>query len=92
MRVQRKFGVATLRLNADEVTAAIDRHLKPIDPCHIIKGSNMETDFMHPVYLLAFLTLLIVAGVAIWSLWSTKRQQQPGPTKSGPGGPNDLLR
>jgi hypothetical protein len=47
---------------------------------------------MHPVYLLAFLTLLIVAAVAVWSLWSTRRQQQPGPTTSGPGGPNDPLR
>jgi hypothetical protein len=47
---------------------------------------------MHPVYLLAFLTLLIVAGVAIWSLWSTTRQQAPGETTSGPGGPNDPLR
>jgi hypothetical protein len=47
---------------------------------------------VHPVYILAFLTLFLVAGVAIWSLWSTTRQQQPGPTTSGPGGPNDPLR
>ncbi len=47
---------------------------------------------MHPVYLLAFVTLLLVLGVADWSLWSTRRQQQPGETTSGPGGPNDPLR
>jgi hypothetical protein len=47
---------------------------------------------VHPLYVLAFLTLLIVAGFAIWNLWSTKRQQEPGPTTSGLGGPNDPLR
>ncbi len=51
-----------------------------------------EKPIVHPVYVLAFLTLLIVAGLALWNLWSTKRQQQPGETTSGPGGPNDPLR
>ena len=46
----------------------------------------------HPLYWLAFLTFIVVAGFAVWNLISTRRQQKHGGNVSGPGGPNDPLR
>jgi hypothetical protein len=46
---------------------------------------------VHPVWLLAFVTLIVVMGVGIWSWLSTKRHQQTGGKTSGLGGPNDPL-
>ncbi len=48
---------------------------------------------IHPVYLLLFVTLLLVAAFAAWNLLSTRRQQKYGTDNiSGPGGKNDPLR
>jgi hypothetical protein len=48
---------------------------------------------IHPVYLLLFVTLLLVAAFAAWNLLSTRRQQKHGTDNiSGPGGKNDPLR
>jgi hypothetical protein len=46
---------------------------------------------VHPVWLLAFVTLIVVMGVGIWSWLSTKRHQQTGGKTSGLGGPNDPM-
>ena len=46
----------------------------------------------HPLYLLAFMTFIVVGGLAVWNLISTHRRQKLGRNISGPGGPNDPLR
>jgi hypothetical protein len=46
----------------------------------------------HPLYWLAFLTFIVVAGFAGWNLMSTRRRQKAGDNVSGLGGPNDPLR
>jgi len=45
----------------------------------------------HPLYLLVFVTFLLVLAFVVWSLLSTKKSQLPGETKSGIGGPNDPM-
>jgi hypothetical protein len=45
----------------------------------------------HPLFLLAFATFIIIAGVGVWSLVSTKRNQKTGGNTSGLGGPNDPM-
>jgi hypothetical protein len=45
----------------------------------------------HPLFWLAFLTVLCVAGFALWSLASTRRQMKHGANVRGIGGPNDPL-
>jgi hypothetical protein len=46
---------------------------------------------MHPIWLLAFVTLAAAAGFAIWSYSSTKQQQKTGGHTSGIGGAADPL-
>jgi hypothetical protein len=46
---------------------------------------------MHPVYVLALVTLVIALGVAAWSLASTRRNLKTGGKTSGLGGPNDPM-
>jgi hypothetical protein len=45
----------------------------------------------HPLFLLAIVTLVIVAGFGMWSLMSVKRRQKYGRSTTGVGGPNDPL-
>jgi hypothetical protein len=48
---------------------------------------------VHPVYLLAFLTLGLVIAFGAWNLVSTRRQQKHGTDNiAGPGGKSDPLR
>ena len=47
--------------------------------------------FPHPVYLLAFLTFLLVIAFLVWNLISVRRNQKTGDKTSGIGGPNDPL-
>ena len=46
---------------------------------------------LHPVYLLAFATFLLVIGFLVWNLLSVRRNQKTGGKTSGLGGPNDPL-
>jgi hypothetical protein len=46
---------------------------------------------MHPLWLLAFATFILIAGAAIWSLVSTKRRHEQGPNVEGLGGRNDPM-
>ena len=45
----------------------------------------------HPLYLLAFVTFLLVIEFLGWNLLSVKRNQQTGGKASGIGGPNDPM-
>jgi hypothetical protein len=45
----------------------------------------------HPLYLLVFVTFLLVIGFLVWSKISTKRSLETGGHTSGLGGPNDPL-
>ncbi len=45
----------------------------------------------HPLYLLAFLTFLLILGFLVWNLVSVRRKQQTGGKTSGLGGPNDPM-
>ncbi len=47
--------------------------------------------FVHPVYLLALATFVLVAGFLVWNLVSVRRNQKTGGKTSGLGGPNDPL-
>ncbi len=46
---------------------------------------------MHPVFVLAFVTLLLVVAFGIWNVVGTRRQQKHGTDIPGPGGKNDPL-
>ena len=46
---------------------------------------------VHPVYLLAFATFILVIGFLVWNLLSVRRNQKTGGNTSGIGGPNDPL-
>ncbi len=46
---------------------------------------------MHPIWILAFVTLAAAAGFAIWSFSSTRQHQKTGGHSSGIGGPADPL-
>ncbi len=46
---------------------------------------------MHPVWILAFLTLVVVLAVVFWSLASIRRRQATDGKTSGIGGPNDPM-
>ena len=46
---------------------------------------------MHPLYLLAFVTFLLVLGFLAWNLLSVRRHQKTGGKASGIGGPNDPI-
>jgi hypothetical protein len=68
------------------------RNLLP-DPGVSIGRNQEATMSIHPVYLLLFVTLLLVAALAAWNLLATRRQQKHGTDNiSGPGGKNDPLR
>jgi hypothetical protein len=45
----------------------------------------------HPLYLLAFITFLLVIGFLGWNLLSVRRNQKTGGQTSGIGGPNDPM-
>lgn len=45
----------------------------------------------HPLYLLAFLTFILVLGFLGWNLLSVRRNQKTGGKTSGIGGPNDPM-
>ena len=47
--------------------------------------------FVHPVYLLALATFVLVIGFLLWNLISVRRNQKTGGKTSGLGGPNDPL-
>jgi hypothetical protein len=46
---------------------------------------------MHPLYLLAFFTLLAVIAFAVWNWMSVRRHQQTGGNVSGIGGAADPM-
>jgi hypothetical protein len=46
---------------------------------------------MHPLFLLALITFVIVLGFAAWSLTAVKRQQKHGDAARGIGSPNDPM-
>ena len=46
---------------------------------------------VHPVYLLALATFLMVIGFLVWNLISVRRNQKTGGHTSGLGGPNDPM-
>jgi hypothetical protein len=46
---------------------------------------------MHPVYLLAFGTLVAVAAFGYWNYVSTREHQKSGGHTTGIGGPNDPM-
>jgi hypothetical protein len=46
---------------------------------------------MHPVYILAFVTLIAVIAFGVWNYLSTRRHQQTGGHTSGLGGPADPM-
>jgi len=46
---------------------------------------------MHPLFLLAFLTFLLVIGFALWSHQSNKRRQKYGKSTTGVGRDADPL-
>ncbi len=46
----------------------------------------------HPSFWLAIMTFVLVVGIAVWSLVSTRKQQKFGKSTSGIGGPNDPMR
>jgi hypothetical protein len=46
---------------------------------------------MHPVYILAFVTFLLLGGFLVWNLISVRRNQKTGGKTSGLGGPNDPM-
>ena len=45
----------------------------------------------HPLYLLVFVTFLLVIVFLGWNLLSVKRNQKTGGKTSGIGGPNDPM-
>jgi hypothetical protein len=45
---------------------------------------------MHPLFLLAFATFVLVVGWLAWHKKAVKNQIEPGPT-TGIGGPNDPI-
>ena len=45
----------------------------------------------HPLYLLVFVTFLLVVAFLVWNLLSVKRNQKTGGKTSGIGGPNDPM-
>jgi len=45
----------------------------------------------HPLFLLAIVTLLIVAAFGIWNFLSVRRRQKYGRSTTGIGGRNDPL-
>jgi hypothetical protein len=81
-------SVVASRINRSEV----DRNPPP--DVGVSTRQNHEASMsIHPVYLLLFVTLLLVAAFAVWNLLSTRRQQKYGTDNiSGPGGKNDPLR
>jgi len=46
---------------------------------------------MHPVYVLAFITFLLVLAFLVWNLLSVKEHQRTGGKTTGIGGPNDPM-
>ncbi|MGD0102522.1 MAG: hypothetical protein ABSC06_00615 [Rhodopila sp.] len=46
---------------------------------------------MHPVYVLAFITFLLVLAFLVWNLLSLKEHQRTGGKITGIGGPNDPM-
>ncbi len=46
---------------------------------------------MHPLFILAFITLLAVIAFGVWNWMSTRRHQQTGGNTSGVGGASDPL-
>jgi hypothetical protein len=46
---------------------------------------------MHPLYILAFATFLLVIGFGVWNWISTRRHQKTGGNVSGLGGPADPM-
>ena len=46
---------------------------------------------MHPIYILAFGTIIAAAAFGYWNYISTKRHQETGGHTSGVGGPNDPM-
>jgi hypothetical protein len=46
---------------------------------------------MHPVYILAFVTFLLVIAFLAWNLISVRKHQKTGGKTSGFGGPNDPM-
>jgi len=46
---------------------------------------------MHPLFLLPFLTFLLLIGYLVWNWVSTRNSQDPAKNKSGIGGPNDPM-
>ena len=46
---------------------------------------------MHPVYILALVTLLAVFAFGVWNYMSTRQHQKTGGNTTGIGGPNDPL-
>jgi hypothetical protein len=45
----------------------------------------------HPLYLLVFVTFLLVLAFLVWNLVSVRRHQKTGGKTSGIGGPNDPM-
>jgi hypothetical protein len=45
---------------------------------------------MHPLYLLAFATFVLVIGFVLWNIVSVRRHRF-GADVAGPGGPNDPI-
>jgi hypothetical protein len=45
----------------------------------------------HPLFQLAFITLLLVIGFLVWNLLSVKKNQKTGGDTTGIGGPNDPM-
>jgi hypothetical protein len=43
---------------------------------------------MHPLFMLAFATFVLIIGWLAWNKVAVKKQIEPGPT-TGIGGPND---
>jgi hypothetical protein len=46
---------------------------------------------MHPVYILAFATFILIIGFLVWNLQSVRRHQKYGGKAKGIGGPNDPI-